>query len=129
MSDLADVGCPTDTPAPGNREITVDHDWTSSRRNRILGPVVYPAARLLSAIGTDLPKRGAVGPQFVGDDTLRIPVLVHCFSEEFQGGLPVSCLGNEALQDLSLVNDGPPEAVLLTVDLHKHLVEMPSPTA
>src|SRR6056297_3130093 len=102
---------------------------SSERQVRILGPVVYPAARLLSALGTNLPKRGAIKPQFVGDDALRIPVLAHCLTEEFQGGLPVAGFRDEALQHLSLVIDGPPEVVLLTVNLHEHLVEMPSPTA
>ena len=56
-------------------------------------------------------------------------MLPHCFLKEFQRGLLVQCLGDEALQDLTLVIDGSPEIVPLAVDLHEHFGQMPSPMA
>jgi hypothetical protein len=49
------------------------------------------------------------------------------FSEEFQRGLLVPSLRDEAFEHLSLVIDGPPEIVLHPVDFHEDLVEMPPP--
>ena len=36
---------------------------------------------------------------------------------------------DEALEHLAFMIDGTPEVVPLTVNLHEHLVEMPSPVA
>jgi hypothetical protein len=46
-----------------------------------------------------------------------------------RSGLLVPGLGDEAFQHLSLVIDGAPQLVPLAVDLHEHLVQVPSPAA
>jgi hypothetical protein len=51
------------------------------------------------------------------------------FLEEFQCGLLFARLRHEALELFAFVVDGAPEIVLLTVDLHKDLVEVPLPKA
>ena len=51
----------------------------------------------------------------------------HHFLEEHQCSDLVTGLGGEDFQDLALVIDGPPQIVILAVDLHKHLVEVPAP--
>ena len=51
----------------------------------------------------------------------------HRFSDEFQGSFLVRGLGDEALQHLAFVIDGPPEVMSLAVDLHEHLIQMPPP--
>src|SRR6056297_446378 len=56
-------------------------------------------------------------------------MFLHCFLEEFQSCLLVPGLCYEALKHLAFVIDGAPEVVHLAVDLHEHLVEVPSPVA
>lgn len=56
-------------------------------------------------------------------------MLLHCFLEEFQGGILVPRLCNEAFQHLAFVIDGTPKVVLLAIDLHEHLVQVPTPLA
>ena len=51
----------------------------------------------------------------------------HHLLEEFQCSGLVAGLGGEGFQDFTLVINGPPQIVLLAVDLHKHLVEVPAP--
>ncbi len=53
----------------------------------------------------------------------------HRFAQEFQCSLAIAGLGHKAPEDLALVIDGPPQVVLLSVDLHENFVEMPSPLA
>ena len=52
---------------------------------------------------------------------------LHHFPEQLQCSGLVSGLGGKDFEDLALVIDGPPQIMLLAVDLHKHLVEMPAP--
>jgi hypothetical protein len=56
-------------------------------------------------------------------------MLLHGFPQEFQRGLLVPRLRDEAFQHLPLVVDGSPEVVPLAVDLHENLVKMPPPVA
>lgn len=54
-------------------------------------------------------------------------MLLHRFLQEFQRGLLVSGLRHDAIKDLTLVISRAPQLVHLAVDLHEHLVEVPSP--
>ena len=56
-------------------------------------------------------------------------MLLRRFLKEFQDRLLIPCLCHIVLENLALVIDGPPEVVHLAVDLHEHLVEVPSPLA
>src|SRR6056297_1950152 len=56
-------------------------------------------------------------------------MFLHCFLEEFQSCLLVPGLCYEALKHLAFVIDGAPKVVTLAVDLHEHLVQVPSPVA
>lgn len=79
--------------------------------------------------GANFAQRGAVGPEPIRHDHFGAAVLAHCFLEELKRSPLVAGLRHEALEDLSLVINGSPEVVSLAVDLHEHLVEMPSPLA
>lgn len=96
---------------------------------RVLGSVVESAAGFLPISCPDRPQRCTVGPKSICDDDLGLPVLSHCFLEEFQCGFLVTRLGDKASQHLSFVIDGSPKVMPLTVDLHENLVEMPLPAA
>jgi Protein of unknown function (DUF2924) len=51
------------------------------------------------------------------------------FSEKFQRSPAISCLRDGTLQDFFLVVHGLPQVMLLAVDLHEYLDQVPSPTA
>ena len=51
----------------------------------------------------------------------------HHFPEEHQCSGLVTGLNGEGFECLAFVIDSPPQMMLLTVDFHKHLVEMPAP--
>lgn len=56
-------------------------------------------------------------------------MLPHRFLEEFQCGFLVSGLRDKAFQNFTLVVDRALEVVLLAIELHENLVEMPLPVA
>ena len=51
----------------------------------------------------------------------------HHLLEKLQCCSLVSALGGKDFQDFAFVINGPPQIMLLAVDLHKHLVEVPAP--
>jgi hypothetical protein len=51
----------------------------------------------------------------------------HGFPKEFEGCIAIKALLNEAFQDLPFVIHGAPKIVRLAVDLHEHLIQVPSP--
>jgi hypothetical protein len=61
--------------------------------------------------------------------SLRQDQQFHGFPKEFQCCLLVARLRHKAFEDFAFVIDGAPSGVPLAVDLHEHLVEMPSPVA
>jgi hypothetical protein len=58
---------------------------------------------------------------------MRWAKALHCFPDDFQCRLAVPALGNIAFQHVTFVINRPPKVVLFTIDLHKSLVQMPSP--
>jgi len=54
-------------------------------------------------------------------------MLPHGFLQEFKRCLLVAGISHKAFQNLALLIDGPPQIVSLAVDLHEHLVEVPTP--
>jgi hypothetical protein len=101
----------------------------SERKVRALDPVVEPATCLLAICRPYLFQRRTPGREPVDDDRLWLPMLAHCFPEEFPRCLLVSGLRDETREHFALMVDGPPKVMLFAVDLHEHLVEVPSPTA
>ena len=69
----------------------------------------------------------AIGSEFVGHQYMRAAVPIHRFFEEFQCRFLVASLGHVALQDIAVAVNGPPKEVHFSVDLHEHLVQMPTP--
>jgi hypothetical protein len=51
----------------------------------------------------------------------------HGFPQEFLSFLAITALYNEAFQDVPVVIYSPSKIVLLAVDLHEHLVQVPLP--
>jgi hypothetical protein len=51
----------------------------------------------------------------------------HGFAEEFLGCIAIPALCEKAFQDFPFVIYSPPKIVLLAVDLHEHLVQVPLP--
>ena len=63
----------------------------------------------------------------VRHDDLGLTVFPHCFLEEFQRRPLITGLRDEALKNLPFVIDRPPEVMPTAVNLHKDLVEVPTP--
>jgi hypothetical protein len=51
----------------------------------------------------------------------------HGFPKKFEGCIAITALLSEAFQDLPFVIHGAPKIVRLAVDLHEHLIQVPSP--
>ena len=100
---------------------------SSKRQVRVLGAIVEPTEGFLSTgIANDL-HGGAIGPQFVGHDNLRLAVTLHGIPEEFQRCFAIPALCDIAFQHLTFVIHGAPKIVRLAVDLHENLVQVPLP--
>ena len=96
---------------------------------RVLDLVVQPTARFLPVACPYLPQCGAIGSQTVGDNHFRLTVFAHRSTYKFQDGLLFARLSDETLKNLTLMVHRASEVVPLAVDLHKHIVEIPLPTA
>ena len=100
---------------------------SSKRQVRVLGAIVEPTEGFLSTgIANDL-HGGAIGPQFVGHDNLRLDVTPHGFPEEFQRCFAILALRHIAFQQFSFVINCTPKLMRLAVDLHENLVQVPLP--
>jgi hypothetical protein len=93
----------------------------------VLDPVVQVLVRLPSLSVAQIPHHGSVGPKLVRHDHVRAAVALEQFPKKFQRCLAVPALRDESFQHFALVIDRPPQIACFTVDLHKHLIEMPSP--
>ena len=93
----------------------------------VLASVVGPASDLLLLPVAKLIHRSAVAAKPIGRDRFRAAVALQRLLHERQRGRLVPRLRNEALQDLAFVINGSPEIDLLAVDLHEHLIKVPTP--
>src|SRR6056297_1346059 len=96
---------------------------------RILCPVVLPPPRFLPLDRADILQGSTIGAKFVRHEDIGPPMLLQCFLEEFECGLPVTRLRDEAFQHLAFVINSTPQVVLFAIDLHEHLVQTPAPPA
>jgi hypothetical protein len=96
---------------------------------RILGAVAGPAPSFLRVTEAKLPQGGTTGAETIGHDFIRPTMSLPGFPRQYQRGFLVPGLCHEALEHFAFVINGPPLAVLLTVDLHKDHVQVPSPAA
>src|SRR5271157_3382332 len=94
---------------------------------RILGAIVEPATDLLAIGVADLSHRRRVSAKPVGHELPRSAVFLHDALEKLHRRRLVSLRSDDRFQDLALVVDSAPEIAELSVDLHKHLVQMPPP--
>lgn len=94
---------------------------------RVLRPVVGPASHLLFAGVTKLSHRSFVRGETIGGDFIGGAVPFQRLLHEPQRGLLVSCLGDVALEYLSLLIHRTPQVMQLSIDLYVNLVEVPFP--
>ena len=94
---------------------------------RVLRAIVEPATDLLATGVADLLHRRRISAKPVGDDLPRSAVFLHDPLEKLQRRSLVPLRSDHCLQNLALMIDGAPEIAELAVDLHKHLVQMPTP--
>jgi len=102
---------------------------SSERQVCILRTVVQPAAGFLPVGDAQVFHGRSVGPQLVGHVAIARTMFLHSFPKKLQSCLLVPGLCYKALKHLTLVIDRAPEIMPLAVDLHEHLVEVPSPVA
>ncbi len=88
---------------------------SSERKVRVLSPIVEPATRLLPVRHTEVFHGGTIRAKPVRHEDIHTAMFLHCFPWEFDRGLLVARLGDEAFQHLAFMIDGPPEVVPLTV--------------
>jgi len=93
----------------------------------VLGPVVEVTTDLLAVAIPYVFQRGAIRAKSVRDDLSWCAVSLHCFLQKGKCSLLIPGLGNVALEHLTFMIDGTPEVMLVPVDLHENLIEMPLP--
>jgi len=94
---------------------------------RVPRPIVEAATDLLAIGVADLLRRRRMSAKPVGDDRPRSAELLHHALEKLPRRGLVRLRSDLRLQDLAFMVDCAPEIAELAVDLHKHLVQMPSP--
>ena len=94
---------------------------------RIFRPVVLPPPHLLAVEIAQLSHRGRVGSKPVCDDRLGAAVAFERLLHKGESCGFVSCFGDVALKDLTLMVDRAPQIAHLSVHLHVHLIKMPLP--
>src|SRR5271166_5390155 len=94
---------------------------------RILRAIVEPTTDLLAIGIADLFHRRGIRAKPVGDDAPRSAVPLHDPLEKLQRRRPVPLSSDERFQNLAFMIDGAPKIAELAVDLHKDLVQVPSP--
>src|SRR5271166_3612064 len=94
---------------------------------RVFRPIIEPMPNLLAIDVADLAHRRGIGGKPVGDDAARAAIFLHDALEKLQRRSLVPLRRDHRFQYLAFVIDRPPEIAELAVDLHKDLVQMPTP--
>jgi hypothetical protein len=93
----------------------------------VLGAIVHPQPLLVTAGQMELPERGGVGAQLVGDRQLgRKAPLLEQFAHQPDGRPFIPARLDQQIEDFALLIDGTPEVHAPAGDPHDHLVEVPS---
>src|SRR5271165_5496611 len=97
------------------------------RLMRILCSIVLPSPPFVPAFDPQVPGRGAVRSQVVGDQPLRNKgILLQELAHQLQRGMLVSLGLDQHIKDLAFGVDGSPKVDHSAVDFQIDLVEMPS---
>ena len=94
---------------------------------RVFRPIVEATTNLVAIGIADLLHRRGIGAKPIGDDAPRSAIFLHDPLQKPQRRSLVPLRGDHRFQDLAFVIDGPPEIAELAVDLHKDLIQMPTP--
>src|SRR5271157_6319275 len=94
---------------------------------RVFRPIVEATTKLVAIGVADLLHCREVGAKPVSDDAPRSAIFLHDALQKLQRRSLVSLRGDHRFQNLALVIDSPPEIAELAVDLHKDLIQMPTP--
>ena len=93
---------------------------------RVFRPIVEATTNLVAIDVAHLAHRRGIGAKPVGHDAPRSPIFLHDALEKLQRRSLVPLRRHHGFQD-ALVIDSPPEIAELAVDLHKDLIQMPTP--
>ena len=100
---------------------------SSDRLMRILRPIVFPKPLLMPTGQLQMPERGGIGAQLVGNQQVRRePVPLEQLAHQPQGRPSVASALNQHIENRALVIDGTPQIHSLAGDPHHHLVQMPA---
>lgn len=81
----------------------------------------------LSIENAEFPHGGWVGSHAIGDDCLGMSVALQRLLQKRQSRYFISLFRDIALENFALMVDDAPKVMLLPIDHHKHLVEVPAP--
>ena len=96
---------------------------------RILRSIFEPPTGFLTGACANVAQGGSIGSELISNNLFGSAILTHCLLWEFQCGLLVAGFCDEALENFALVVDCPPKVMRLAIDLHKHLIKVPTPAA
>src|SRR5271165_3655339 len=94
---------------------------------RVFRPIVEATTNLVAFDVADLAHRGGIGGKPVGDDAPRPAIFLHDPLQKLRRRSLVPLRPDHRFQNLAFVIDSPPEIAELAVDLHKDLIQMPTP--
>ena len=94
---------------------------------RVFRAVVEPTANLVTVDVADLFHRCGIRAKPVGHDAPRLAIFLHNALQKLERCGLVPLRRDHGFQNLAFVIDSPPQVAELAVDLHKHLIQMPTP--
>src|ERR1017187_4972202 len=94
---------------------------------RILRPIVEPSTNLLSIADADLFHCRGIAAEPIGHYGLAAAIFLHDAFQKLQRRSLVPLRGDHGFQDLAFVIDSSPEVAELAIDLHEHLIQVPTP--
>ena len=94
---------------------------------RVFRAIVEPTANFVTVGVADLFHRCKIRAKPVSDDALRLATFLYDALHKLERCGLVPLRGDHGFQNLAFVIDSPPKIAELAVDLHKHLIQMPTP--
>jgi hypothetical protein len=93
----------------------------------VFSPIVHPTAHRTTIDIAEFAHGSVVGSHTIGDDCLGSTMALQGLLQKRQSSSFIPLSRHVALENLTFVVDCAPQVMLLPVDLHEHLVEVPAP--
>lgn len=101
--------------------------FSAEEKMRILDPIIEPASDFPTVFDARISHGSKIGFEAVGHDLNRTSIALQRLLEEAQSSRIIPFLGDIAFQDFTLVINGSPQVMRLSIDLHEDFINVPTP--